>query len=421
MKYNLEKKILALFLIGFMVVGFIGSRSFLQIGPLIKSVATEIRNGGRTEKKTKKNEELTGMTGSDQKTDEEEMGFSEFSGQFSDTLFFKEQMVDRNGAVAKQLGLTERYNQDNMYVLDNGYIIGVYDYTSTDYETEQVTGFRDFLQSRGISLLYVNEPVKYTDDAAISEILGIGTYPNDNADRLLARLEEAGVETLDLRKTLPGDDPFGWFYKTDHHWTAETGKNAARCIAEKLNADLGYSIDLSNYADENLVSTFYSQSWLGEQGRKLGETYAGLEDYTLITPAYDTSFTITINDAVLVGSFDEVLVNQAVLYPENNEDIYNAPSWHYAYHGNDGPIINNWNDGGKKILVLGDSFDAVTNAFLAIGVSEVEGIIMRDYQGSIRDYIMEKDFDTVVIAYTEFMIGAHDDEESANYRIFDLE
>lgn len=39
----------------------------------------------------------------------------------------------------------------------------------------------------------------------------------------------------------------------------------------------------------------------------------------------------------------------------------------------------------------------------------------------IRHYSEGEDYDTVIIAYAQFMIGAHDNEGSANYRMFRLE
>lgn len=431
---RIEKMILALFLLGFMVVGCIGSKAFLRIGPGLRAVAQEIAPGFHTEKNSEKSGTLT-ENAAPAKTEtaqtkeqtlpakteaQPEKETAQDAWDLSDSDFFKD-MVQRNGAVSKQLGMTGLYNEDNAYVLSNGYVVGVYPYTSTDYEVSEVTAFRDFLSEQGISLLYVNKPVKYSDDRAVTEELGIETYVNDNADRLLARLAEAGVPTLDLRQTLSGQESFFWFYRTDHHWTTSAGKEAAKAIAEQLNSSFGYEIDLSLYSDENLVYSLYEDAWLGEQGKKLGESYTGMEDYTLIVPAYDTAFTLWKEEGTYSGTFDEVLVNYEVFLPMNNEDVYSAASWHYAYRGNEGRIYNDYDDSGKNILVVGDSYDTVTNAFLALGVRSVEGIIMRDFKGSIRDYILENDFDAVVIAYAEFMIGAHDDAESANYFMFNFE
>ena len=99
-------------------------------------------------------------------------------------------------------------------------------------------------------------------------------------------------------------------------------------------------------------------------------------------------------------------------------DVYEAPSWHYSYAMTD--VVNHDATYGK-ILVLGDSYDHVLVPFLSLGVSEVNVLALRHFEGSLRDYIAAGDYDTVLICYTEFMIGAHDDPQSANYRMFTFE
>lgn len=124
------------------------------------------------------------------------------------------------------------------------------------------------------------------------------------------------------------------------------------------------------------------------------------------------------------GSFSDVLVDQERYLPENNEDIYSVPSWHYSYMGRSEisgtKVENNFNTEGKKVLVLGDSYEQITIPFLALGVSEVQCLVLRSYGSSLREYIDNHEIDTVVIAYASFMIGTHDDETSANYKMFNF-
>lgn len=74
-----------------------------------------------------------------------------------------------------------------------------------------------------------------------------------------------------------------------------------------------------------------------------------------------------------------------------------------------------------KILMLGDSYSQVVVPFLSLGVSDVSTLVLRGFNGSLRQYIEENDFDTVVILYAQFMVGAHDNPASANYKMFTLE
>ena len=72
------------------------------------------------------------------------------------------------------------------------------------------------------------------------------------------------------------------------------------------------------------------------------------------------------------------------------------------------------------MLILCDSYGRITQPFMALGVHEVDSLSLRDYDDSfnLRNYILENGYDTVIVAYAQFMVGAHDDETSSNYRLF---
>lgn len=60
--------------------------------------------------------------------------------------------------------------------------------------------------------------------------------------------------------------------------------------------------------------------------------------------------------------------------------------------------------------------------FLILGIKDTRLLCLRDLgEGSVRDYIENNNYDTVIITYAQFMIGSHDDEGNANYRIFTLD
>ncbi len=133
---------------------------------------------------------------------------------------------------------------------------------------------------------------------------------------------------------------------------------------------------------------------------------------------FETSYTFFNDDGTTYeGSFDN-FVDEAVYDTEN--DVYENASWHYSYHR-----INciNHNVEAGKVLILADSFDQVTHCFLSLGIHEVDSIILRNYNDSfsLRDYILKNHYDTVIIAYAQFMVGAHDNSSSANYRMFTFE
>lgn len=403
--YNmvLEKKIISKILIIILMGGCIWGSGYKYADEIIQSVASNINISDGAP------------------------SYEETSKEFLDSMPFKRMMLDFNGYIAKTLNMREIYQSNGGIVASNGYIVGTYPQTTTDYEFQQTLELKKYLDERGIQLLYVNEPTKYFDDTIIQKDFAKQTYVNANTDLFLSRLEEAGINYIDLRNTYTQMklDSFSLFYKTDHHWTVPAGKIAAEEIAATLNENFGYHIDLTLYEDKNFTITHFDNAWLGEQGKKLGASFVGMDDYDLILPIYDTDYTITYeNGDTYSGAFGEVFVSQEAYFSEENNDVYKCPSWHYSYMPtglSQSTVINNTISDGKKILVLGDSFEYVTVPFLSLGVSEIQSLILRSYEGSLRDYIDAHDFDTIIIAYLSTNIHEHDNKESVNYTMFNFE
>lgn len=401
---NFGKKVLALFFVAVMVFGLITSNAYTALGNIGRYVFGGTILFSRTE------------DGEEEKQDTA-ASVSDIGTQFVDSLDSKQDLINLNGAMAKMLDIRGLYSSMGMYVADGDYIVSVSDETSTDYEYEQMVSFKEYLDDKGIDLMYVNIPTKYTDDSLFSREFGIESYSNRNADKFLERISEAGIHTLDLRDELEADgmNIYDMFYRTDHHWTTRTGLWATQKIAEGLNEYCGYSIDTSIYDESNYSMTEWKQCWLGEQGRKIGKSYVGLDDFTVIKPEFETSFTFKKNGKETQGTFDD-FVNEKIYNTER--DVYKNKSWHYSYLRTDS--ANNNVDYGK-VLFLGDSNSQVLIPFLALGVSELDSVVLRGYKGSIRDLIDSEDYDTVIVGYVQFMIGAHDKPTSANYPMFDLE
>lgn len=335
--------------------------------------------------------------------------------RYNDLFWKKQSLINLNGRLAGLLGIRSYFKNKNIYVTSDKWITGWYGKTSTDYEIEQITDFRNFLDENGIKLLYVNEPVKYIDDSVFEKEFGMASYSNRNLDLFLSRLDKAGIHYIDLREGIKAErlDVKKLFYRTDHHWTTPAGLWATKKIAKGMNDCCGYSIDTSIYDEANYTFTEWKNCWLGEQGRLIAESYAGRDDYTEVKPKFKTSFLFKDNNGLEEGTFDG-FVNERVYAPESNMNA--TPSWHYSYLRRN--VINNKVDYGK-VLLMGDSYDHVVAPFLSLAVHECDFIILRAYPETfdLRKFILDNGYDTVLICYAQFMVGAHD-YKGANYRMF---
>lgn len=350
-------------------------------------------------------------------SDETQESIEEIETAYSDSMNIRDKLINMNGRMAKLLHMRGMFKDMGMYVTDDYYIVSASKYTSTDYEYEQTTALKNYLDEKGITLIYVNKPVKYLDDTMLTDNFGVESYSNRNADLLLSRLREAGVNTIDIRENITKDnmDIKDLFYRTDHHMTTKAGLYVTKIIAEGLNEYSGYSIDTSMFDLDNFRTKEWKECWLGEQGNKFALSYVGLDDFTEIKPDYETKYSFwNLDGDKWTGSFD-TFVNEG--FYDTTADVYEANSWHYSYANHN--AINENVDYGK-VLMLGDSYDCVIQPFLSLGIHETDFLLMRGLDDSfnLREFIDKNGYDTVIIGYAQFMIGAHDDPDSDNYRMF---
>lgn len=352
------------------------------------------------------------------KTEDESSPANMIETQTIDNLPNKEELININGRMAACLHMNGFYSDMGLYVTNDKYIMSASPETSTDYEYDQIMGLKQFCDSKGINLLYVNQPTKYLDDSTFNQF-ATESFSNRNADKFMSRIFEAGINAIDLRKNMKeeGMNVRDMFYRTDHHWTTKTALWAASKIADALNEYCGYSIDTSIYNESNYRCTTCKEAWLGEQGKKLALSYVGLDDFTVMVPSFETSYTVRMEDgSYKEGTFAECFLNPSEYDLEKN--VYEVPSWNYYYMQRD--AVNNKADYGK-VLFVDDSYAQTTEPFLSLGIHDTDFVIIRDTGESVRDILSSGDYDTVVIMYAQFMIGAHDDEHSSNREMFNFE
>lgn len=268
-------------------------------------------------------------------------------------------------------------------------------------ELRSMKELKQGLDEIGIPLLYIQAPFKLTEDLQQLPV-NVKDYANDNADRFLEGLDKEGIDYLDLRKVFEdnGMTQNEIFFNTDHHWTIDSAFYSMKSIIGTLNADYGFRIDES-YADiSNYNRKVYKDFYIGSMGRRVGKVYGGVDDFTLITPNFDTDYTLYERDyggeKVYRGTFqDAVLVNDYI-----KEDAPLDTNRYAVYHGDNAELefINHKIKSGK-VMMIKDSFGLPIYSFLSLGVHEVRALDVRLYTGSVLEYAREHRPDVVVILY----------------------
>lgn len=262
------------------------------------------------------------------------------------------------------------------------------------------------LEVRGIPYLYIAAPQKIQRGV---ELLPRGLEESGNAtcDAYLAELDRLGVEYLDLRPVFESNGIYSnWFFRTDHHWKPEAAFFAWQYLSGELDLRYGYETPAALTNPKNWGTRVLDDFFLGSQGKRVGSLYAGVDDFTIYTPKFDTNLTYTNSD----GSFDRSgPFAQSVCFPERvaERDWFNGNPYTY-YSGGDyamATMVNHNNPKGPKVVLLRESFSCALAPFLALSCSELTTIDLRHFSGDLMDTVRELEPDLVLTLYTASSTG----------------
>ena len=301
-------------------------------------------------------------------------------------------------------------DEADVYRMTNGQLI--YSVDEMDDDTLALYALRtsEFAESLGdIPLLYVQIPFKIKPDMG-EDLMPIGTteYANDNADELLEDLEAFEVDTMDLREEMSAVLNSSAFYDTDQHWKNGIALRAAAVIGDCLSSEYGISFAGESLDESKFETKVYEGWFLGAFGKKTGAWYAGVDDYDLVLPSYETDFEFTAVTASgnieRSGSFEDALLDKSNLekdlFRKNTYETYTGGNYAYTR------VVNNKNPEGCNLLLLRDSFSCSMMPFLSLGCCSVTAIDLREFDKSGLAAVIEAgDFDAVVIAYNPTVFG----------------
>ena len=237
------------------------------------------------------------------------------------------------------------------------------------------------------------------DEAAVANAAATAAFAQE--------LEHTGTDYVDLRPLFENNGIYAnWFFRTDHHWKPEAAFFAWRELAGVLEERYGFYTDpaLTNLA--NWETRVLEGFFLGSQGKRVGSLYAGVDDFTIYTPRFDTDLTYSCPSYgfTRTGPF-----NQSVCFPERvaEQNWFNGNPYTY-YAGGDYPmatIVNHNNQDGPRVLLLRDSFACALTPFLALSCSELITVDLRYYEGDVTELIRAEEPELVLTLYTAGTAG----------------
>lgn len=339
---------------------------------------------------------------------------SSFSSEYDDNIYNQNSFIDCYGLVENLAGRTYIPDTDpTLTVVRNSlnqlqFVMPEMDAETIESNGTNVARLKTFLDQREIPLLYVASPVKSTPGRTELPV-NVHDYSNQNSDNMLAELQRRGIDTMDLRENMREDGlkSEDLFFRTDHHWTANAGIWSANILMQKLATMYPehFKYDASLFNKENYDIEIKKDFFLGRQGERVGQFFAGKDDYPVYSPKFDTNFSVLrynrdgTTEGVKTGTFDEVVVCPE--YFQNTVNGHSTDAYSY-YTGTDLPIVritNNAPNATGRILIVKDSFSRMTVPFLATNVKEICMIDMRYFKGNLYDYVESYSPDLMMLYY----------------------
>jgi hypothetical protein len=259
--------------------------------------------------------------------------------------------------------------------------------------SDSIASFSAYLKKRGIPLLFVNAFCK-PDLSECGFLRGEQDGLNPSVDAFLAKFKERSVDVMDLRAVAyaEGCSIAKMMYRTDHHWTTEGGFYAASKIIARICEILGCEVDSSVCDIGCYELTVYPRAHLGSYGRRVGPYFAGIDNYSLIEPRFETQLQ---RDGV-AGSFSDLILDKTAL---EHPDFWNRDTYDDTTGRSLGNFVNMRSKNDVRLFVIADSFARAVNPYLILGFREVQYMYNKLSGSLTKEYIEQYKPDAVILLY----------------------
>ncbi len=317
-----------------------------------------------------------------------------FETDIASSFYEKTSFVNLNGGVRRILG---QHEMNGVVKLNNGWLVQPMDYvedTVLRENVKKVSELNDYLENRGSNLVWAFPP--FTTDKYDPELpKGVFDYSNDDLDRLISYADQEEINTIDIREEMRKDgvDHYEMMYKTDHHWTTRAGLYAYGVLEDYIVSETGCIVDAKVRDETQYTITTFPKCHLGSRGQRTGSLFAGIDDFDLIIPNFETSIR---NENGTDGTVQGMMYDKS---PLENKDLTSRYTYDWTLIGTLGDYTNLTPTNDIKILFISDSYAKAVEPYLVMGFSEVRYVYEFDAECITPEYIEEYDPDIVILMY----------------------
>lgn len=318
--------------------------------------------------------------------------------------------------------MDKRESNNFSYIKDeNGFLHYASFYREEDTEifeyAMRVKRLQDSVESKGTKVLFVVPPGKYNETYTEFRTGMPVNDPGYIVDELMFYLNRLGVETLDLRESIPGDalSYEETFFKTDHHWTIPAAFYATGEVVDKIESSFGEDLDPGDYYTDiaNYDVVTYEGGMFGSMGRKTGVHFCEIENFTALWPRFTGNYTreyLMESGAWFFdeGEFTEVamdgnrLLGKEDIYSDSQYSLYLNSLTVYEH------IVNEDNPEGCSIFMIRDSYFTPVIAFMMPMCGQIDAIwSLEDTEEiDIEKHLEENTFDYVIVEVYPYNINS---------------
>lgn len=319
---------------------------------------------------------------------------------------FKSMFVELNGGFTRLIG---RRLCNNTLRAEYGLMLTRLKGRAVSSEADAAIRFARWLKGLDAKFLYVQAPAK-ADRAGILHPPVMPHTGNAMADDFMARLDRAGVPTLDLRErlALTPEDVARQFYRTDHHWNNDAVFSAFGLVADRLAVLTGS--DVAAVGKLTDAASWKREVWpdclWGSRGRRTGRLFSGVDDLIVYSPKFETRMSLEVPSKGIrrFGTFRQTNMWRAK--DIRKSDRIEKDAYSYLYVGGLYPMVCHRNAAAPiraKVMIIGDSFARPLEAFLSTVVSNLTVVDPRRFAKgeTVADHILRWRPDVVLeLIYT---------------------
>lgn len=302
---------------------------------------------------------------------------SKFETYTTDQFTFRDEWITLKAA--SELALGKQENND-VYLCENGTLIEGYERPESSALDANMSALNALVENTDAEVYFALIP----DKSDLYASLLPKNAPNDSEKEVIDYCyAQSNATNVDMYSALGAHTDEYIFYRTDHHWTSLGAYYGFSVLAESMGFDCPA---LDSYSDRHVISEeFYGTTWSSS-----GFSWVGPDTMEIF---------VNEPEGLKVTSYPEGSPVEGKLYDFSfleKKDKYST------FMGGNCPLheIVTGTEGKPSLLIIRDSYTDSLLPLLLDDFSEIHVLDLRYYRASLKSYIEQNDFDSVLVCYS---------------------